>query len=146
MIVDTANGRAQRRCVSSEIFPRFLLNTGFLPASSQQSIETGQPGTSLRRAGCLLPRRAAHSRRHASQVQRRRIQFYAVPWTAFSVSDECYFFEGGSPVRSNVMLALLKVGTGAPILMLLGEEDDNLPVAKVDGYLIRPEARPRLST
>jgi len=44
------------------------------------------------------------------------------------------------------MLALLKVGTGAPILMLLGEEDDNLPVAKVDGYLIRPEARPRLST
>ncbi len=25
--------------------------------------------------------------------------------------------------------------TGAPILMLLGEEDDNLPVAKVEGYL-----------
>lgn len=25
--------------------------------------------------------------------------------------------------------------TGAPILMLLGERDDNLPVAKVDGYL-----------
>ena len=25
--------------------------------------------------------------------------------------------------------------TGAPILMLLGEKDDNLPVAKVDGYL-----------
>jgi dienelactone hydrolase len=25
--------------------------------------------------------------------------------------------------------------TGSPILMLLGEKDDNLPVAKVDGYL-----------
>ena len=25
--------------------------------------------------------------------------------------------------------------TGAPILMLLGEKDDNLPVAKVEGYL-----------
>ena len=25
--------------------------------------------------------------------------------------------------------------TGAPILMLLGEKDDNLPVAKIDGYL-----------
>ena len=27
------------------------------------------------------------------------------------------------------------VYTGAPILMLLGEKDDNLPVAKVEGYL-----------
>jgi dienelactone hydrolase len=30
--------------------------------------------------------------------------------------------------------------TGAPILMLLGEKDDNLPVAKVDGYLTYAKA------
>jgi dienelactone hydrolase len=30
--------------------------------------------------------------------------------------------------------------TGAPILMLLGEKDDNLPVAKVDGYLAYAKA------
>ena len=30
--------------------------------------------------------------------------------------------------------------TGAPILMLLGEIDDNLPVAKVDGYLAYAKA------
>jgi dienelactone hydrolase len=30
--------------------------------------------------------------------------------------------------------------TGAPVLMLLGEKDDNLPVAKVDGYLAYAKA------
>ena len=74
--------------------PSVLLTQDIPPTRGRRQSRSGSGEGDGSRFRSRLPRRAAHSCRHAPQDHCRRIQSTAVLWTALSVSQERLLFRG----------------------------------------------------